>query len=181
MDIYGAPPAGITGDFYGGHPMGVLAEDVPSTGLSGAGYLYAGLSFPADTGKRVRGVITRWPTLGTFTPNVDSSFDYLGATDYALFCVYTDGVASSTDVGYGAGIGRIELLVGVVTATLGGAITLANMVAAGRVAGYSTDIPLDRPVFSVSIGSAGIRIGASSPAPGAVRIGQLAPDKPAAG
>jgi len=134
-DIYGAQPAGITGDFYGGHPMGVLAEAVPSSGLSGPGYLFAGLTFPADTGKRVRGVITRWPTLGTFAPNVDSSFDYSGATDYALYRLYTDGVASTADIGFGPGIGKLDLQIGVDGGALSGGVTLDGATASGALAG----------------------------------------------
>ena len=48
---YGATPPGITGTHYGGSSLGVLGSLVPSTGLDGAGYLYAGLSLPADNAK----------------------------------------------------------------------------------------------------------------------------------
>jgi len=109
---YGGVPPGITGTHYGGASIGVLGSLVPSTGLSGAGYLYAGLSLPADDSKEVRGPITRWPTNGTLTVYEDSSFTYAGTTDYALYALYVDGVASTTDIGYGAGIGRLDLVVG---------------------------------------------------------------------
>ena len=33
--------------------LGVLAENVPSTGTSGASYLYNDLSLPADNGKEI--------------------------------------------------------------------------------------------------------------------------------
>lgn len=180
-DVYGAPPGGLSGDFYGGDPMGPLAEAVPSAGLSGAGYLFAGLTFPADTGKRVRGPITRWPTNGTLTAYEDSSFTYAGTTDFALYALYVDGVASTTNIGYGAGIGRLDLQIGVSTSQLSGGVTLANVVAAGSVVGYSVDAPLAHPVFSLSIGTAGIRIGASRPQAAQVRIGSTKPDGSASG
>lgn len=134
-DVYGAPPGGLSGDFYGGHPMGPLAEAVPSAGLSGAGYLFAGLTFPADTGKRVRGPITRWPVAGALTVYGDSSFDYSGATDYALYRLYTDGVASTTDIGFGPGIGKLDLQIGVDGGALSGGVTLDGATASGALAG----------------------------------------------
>lgn len=136
-DVYGAPPGGLSGDFYGGHPMGPLAEAVPSAGLSGAGYLFSGLTFPADTGKRVRGPITRWPVAGALTVYGDSSFDYSGATDYVLYALYVDGVASTTDIGYGAGIGRFDMSVGAGGGVMSGGVVLAHAVAAGAMAGAS--------------------------------------------
>ena len=87
----------ITGAVVVGDPgLGVLAEAVPSTGEHGAGYLYASLEFPADTGKEVRGLITTWPTLGTLTAFEDSSFEYDGASDTFAFQMYVDGVAVGT-------------------------------------------------------------------------------------
>ena len=84
----------ITGAVVVGVPgLGVLAEQVPSTGEHGAGYLYASLEFPADNGKEVRGLITTWPTLGTLTAFEDSSFEYDGPTDSFAFQMYVDGVA----------------------------------------------------------------------------------------
>lgn len=97
---------------FGAPGLGVLAELVASGGLDGAGYPYAGLSFPADNGKEISAVITRWPTLGTLTVYPDFSFSYTGATDYALYELRVDGVTSTTDIGYGPGIGRFELIVG---------------------------------------------------------------------
>lgn len=87
----------ITGAVVVGDPgLGVLAEMVPSTGEHGAGYLYASLEFPADTGKEVRGLITTWPTLGTLTAFEDSSFEYDGPSDTFAFQMYVDGVAVGT-------------------------------------------------------------------------------------
>lgn len=87
----------ITGAVVVGVPgLGVLAEQVPSTGEHGAGYLYASLEFPADAGKEVRGLITTWPTLGTLTAFEDSSFEYDGPSDTFAFQMYVDGVAVGT-------------------------------------------------------------------------------------
>lgn len=130
---YGGTPPGITGTHYGGAALGVRGDAVPSSGLDGAGYLYAGLSLPADAAKEVRGPLTRWPA-GTLTVYEDSSFSYTGATDYALFALYVDGVASAADIGYGAGIGRFDLVVGGGTSAMGGGTTLADGVAAGNLA-----------------------------------------------
>ncbi len=132
---YGGTPPGITGTHYGGAGLGVPGASVPSGGLDGAGYLYAGLSLPADAAKEVRGPITRWPTLGTLVVYEDSSFDYTaGATDYALFALYVDGVASTTDIGYGPGIGRFDLVVGGGTSALGGGVTWDSIAPGGSLA-----------------------------------------------
>lgn len=120
--IYGGSPQGLSGAFFGGHRLGVLAETVPATGVDGPGYLFGGLTFPADTGKRVRGPITRWPTNGTLTVNADSSFTYSGTTDYALFLLIPDGSPSNANIGYGPGIGRIDLLVGGGSGALSGSL-----------------------------------------------------------
>ena len=69
---YGSTPPGITGTHYGGAGLGVRGDAVPSDGEAGAGYLYAGLSLPADAAKEVRGPITRWPS-GTLLVYEDSS------------------------------------------------------------------------------------------------------------
>lgn len=129
---YGGTPPGITGTHYGGAGLGTPGSLVPSEGEHGPGYLYAGLSLPADATKEIRGPITRWPTNGTFAPNEDSSFVYDGATDFALYQVYVDGVASTTDIGYGAGIGRIDLTVGT---GLSGDVRLDDVQAAGELGG----------------------------------------------
>jgi hypothetical protein len=135
MDIYGAPPAGLDGDFYGGHPLGVLAEELASEGLSGPGYLYGCVSLPADAGKRVRGPISRWPAAG-LTVYPDGAFDYpAGApTDYALFPLIVDGQASSTDIGYGPGIGRFNLNFG---DGLSGGVQLDDVAVGGDLSGGS--------------------------------------------
>lgn len=95
---------------YPGH--GVLGANVPAAGLDGPSYPYPALSLPADNGVEVRGLITRWPTNGTLTPGEDGVFTYVGASDYFEFRLYADGVASTSDVGFGPGICRITLTIG---------------------------------------------------------------------
>ena len=133
MDVYGAPPAGLSGDFYGGHPFGPLAEDLPAEGLDGPSYLYECVELPADTGKRVRGPITRWPA-GALVVGADGTVAYTGPSDYALFTLYVLGVASTTDIGYGAGIGRFDLGMELGGA-LSGAVQLGDVVPGGSFVG----------------------------------------------
>lgn len=133
---YGGTPPGITGTHYGGSRLGTPGAQVPSEGLSGPGYLYAGLSLPADAAVEVRGPITRWPA-GSLTVYEDSSFSYTGPTDFALYRLYQDGVASTTNIGYGSGIGRIELSIGA-NSTLSGTASLGAITASGGLAGASS-------------------------------------------
>ena len=101
---------------YPGH--GVLGVNVPNDGTDGPSALYGVLSLPADNNVEVRGYITRWPTNGTLTIDEDGSFTYTGTTDYFEFQLFADGVASTVDIGYGAGISRITLQVGSATGRL---------------------------------------------------------------
>lgn len=80
----------------GQHGLGVLAENIPSTGESGAGYAHASLEFPGDSSKEIRGLITTWPTLGTLTVFEDTSFEYAGSSDTFAFQLYVDGGAVGT-------------------------------------------------------------------------------------
>ena len=168
---YGGTPPGITGTHYGGSSLGVLGSLVPSGGLDGAGYLYAGLSLPADAAKEVRGPITRWPA-GTLTVYEDSSFDYSGATDYALFALYVDGVASTADIGYGAGIGRFDLIVGGGTSAMGGGVTLADAAAAGNMASGASVMGDGATLDAAAAGGGLAGYSANSAAPAKRRIQQ---------
>ena len=124
----------ITGAVVVGDPgLGVLAELVPSTGEHGAGYLYASLEFPADTGKEVRGLITTWPTLGTLTAFEDSSFEYDGPTDSFAFQMYVDGVAVGTPQTVTVTVGAATS----VTADATAAYTLRASVSSDAVAAYT--------------------------------------------
>ena len=91
--------------------LGVLAENVPSTGTSGASYLYNDLSLPADNGKEVCGRITAWPSDGTLYAYEDGSFSFTGAPDGAYsfeYQLYVDGVATGATA-------TVDLTVGVLT------------------------------------------------------------------
>lgn len=103
-------PGGARSSLYAGH--GVRGDAIPSTGTDGPSYLSPCVTLPADAAVEVRGYITRWPTLGTLTPAEDGSFVYIGASDYFDFRLYADGVASTADIGFGAGIVRVYLTVG---------------------------------------------------------------------
>ena len=109
---------------YTGH--GVLGVNVPSEGTDGPSALYGVLSLPADNNVEVRGFITRWPTNGTLTIDEDGQFKYTGTTDYFEFQLFADGVASTVDIGYGAGISRIILQVGSGSGVRRVVLTLSN-------------------------------------------------------
>ncbi len=116
----------ITGAVVVGDPgLGVLAEQVPSTGEHGAGYLFPSLEFPADAGKEVRGLITTWPTLGTLTAFEDSSFEYDGPTDTFAFQMYVDGVAVGTPQTVTVTVGAAADITGTLAAQESGADTAA--------------------------------------------------------
>lgn len=158
---YGGLPLGITGTHYGAAALGVPGASVPTEGLNGASYLRGGLSSPADDATEVRGVITRWPTLGTLVAQEDGSFSYTGATDYAEYRLYVAGPASTVDIGYGAGIGRFTLTVGAGGAsTLSGDIALDAAAAAGSFgtaaqSQLSGAVSLDAAVPGGGLGAAG--------------------------
>ena len=122
--------------------LGVLAENVPSTGENGPGYLYNDLDLPADNGKEVRGEIVVWPSAGTLAANEDSSFEFTGAPDGAYsfqYQLYVDGVLTGTPA-------TVDLIVGgstTVIATLAGigvsafdatVITTANTIVSATAA-----------------------------------------------
>lgn len=149
---------------HGAPGLGLLAETIPGDGLNGAAYVYGALSLPADVGKEISAVITRWPTLGSLTVYHDFSFDYTGATDYLLYELKVDGALTGTDIGYGPSIGRVDLVVGggdggtlsgaVVPdavdvagelsstgeSSLGGDVTLGQADAAGQLVGDTTGV-----------------------------------------
>ena len=130
LTVYDGPTApGTTGTHYGGQGIGILGSQIPADGLDGPSYLADG-----DPTKLLRGPITRWPA-GALVVYEDGTFDYSGPTDYALYQLYEDGIASTTDVGYGAGIGRVNLNVGVDGGSLTGGLQLGDVVAAGALSG----------------------------------------------
>jgi len=90
--------------------LGVLAENIPSTGTNGPGYVYDSLDLPADNGKEIIGRIVTEPILGEFFAYEDTSFQLLDAPDGIhtfTFDVYEDGVfvppTSTATITIGAG------------------------------------------------------------------------------
>lgn len=77
--------------------LGVLAENIPSTGDSGASFLYNDVSLPADNGKEIRGEILTQPSSGFLVAYEDGSFEFSGAPDgtYTFtYRLFIDGVSS---------------------------------------------------------------------------------------
>lgn len=124
---------------YEGH--GVLGGNIPSTGLDGPSALYGAVTLPGDAAKEIRGLITRWPVSGTLTIAEDGAFTYTGTSDYFDFALYVDGVASTPDIGYGAGVCRIFLAVGS-GGSFSGSLSLASLAVAGLFAGVIPDAPI---------------------------------------
>lgn len=109
-------PSGWLTSLYAG--AGVLAENIPSSGVDGPSALYGAVTLPADNGKEIRGYITRWPAAPLLIDE-DGAFSYSGGSDYFEFALYADGVADSTNVGFGPGISRITLSMGGALPTIG--------------------------------------------------------------
>jgi hypothetical protein len=149
---YGSPSLpGVSGTWthYGNPGHGIRGDQVPGEGGDGPGYLFSGLSMPTDAAKEVRGPITRWPA-GVLVVFEDSSFSYTGPTDYALYQLYVDGQASTTDIGYGPGVGRIELGMEA-GSTLSGNLQVGSASAEGALdggspSGLTGDVNLDAVV-----------------------------------
>lgn len=118
---------------FGGGGLGVLAENIPATGDSGGSFLYPTVALPADNGKEICGRITTWPTGGTLVAEENGAFAYAptgSGPDFFEYQLIVAGVASTTDIGYGAGIGRVSLQVGASSADI--SALLANAVFAGN-------------------------------------------------
>lgn len=140
-------PAGWLSSRYAGH--GVLAENIPSTGIDGPSALFGAITLPADNGKEIRGYITRWPAapLGI---DEDGAFTYGGSPDYFDFALYADGIADTTDIGFGPGISRIFLGMDAGGAFTG-MVTLDGIIISGSFSG-SAPTQFSRPISDVSAG-----------------------------
>lgn len=106
---------------FGGGGLGVLAENIPPTGDNGGSFLYPAVTLPADNGKEICGRITTWPTGGTLVAGENGAFEYTPSgigPDYFEYLLIVAGIDSTTDIGYGAGIGRVNLQVGAASATI---------------------------------------------------------------
>lgn len=83
----------------GGTGLGVLGQNIPSTGDNGPGYTYNDLSLPADNAKEICGRIVSWPSAGVLFANEDTSFTFSSAPDgtYTFqYQLYVDGVATGS-------------------------------------------------------------------------------------
>jgi hypothetical protein len=133
---------------YGRGGLGIPAELVPSEGLDAPAYFYPALSLPADNGKEITARISRYPVNGTLTLYDDEGrWSYAGATDYLLYELRVDDVLSGVDIGYGPGVGRVDLVVGD-SGTLSGDAALDAAVAGGAMgtagaSGLSGSVTLD--------------------------------------
>ena len=102
--------------------LGVLGSDIPVGSC---------LDLPGKSPTvRYRAEVTRWPTGGTFVLLEDGSFSYTGPQDYFDYQLIEDGIANTTDVGFGPGIVRVMLLVGI-SGFIEGDVTLGSKVIGG--------------------------------------------------
>ena len=126
--------------------LGVLAENIPSTGESGPGYLYNDLDLPADNGKEVAGRIVVWPSAGTLAANEDSSFEFTGAPDGAYtfqYQLYVDGVLTGSPA-------TVDLIVG-------GATTVNATLATVSVSAFdATIVTTTNTIVSATAASIGV-------------------------
>ncbi len=147
---------------YAGH--GIRGDQVPSTGTDGAPPLYLALSLPADDAKEVRGLVTRWPA-GQLDVGEDGGFTYTGASDYFDWRLYVDGVASATNIGYGAGISRVTLSIGAGGgASFTGAVQLDSALPGGGFSAGSASSFLGAVSLGPALPSGGFFGDASAPA-----------------
>ncbi len=112
----------------------VIASDT-ALGEDGAGILFNDLDLPADEGKEIRALILTAPGAGVFFVNEDGSFTLTGAPDgiYTFtYRLYVDGAASTTDIGYGAGVGHGTIAIGSQSTMSGGAVVM-DMDASGAM------------------------------------------------
>lgn len=75
--------------------LGVIAEDIPTTGVDGSGILHRTLDLPTDNGKEVRALLVTPPTNGDFSLYEDGAFTFKNAPDgnyNFTFDLYHDGV-----------------------------------------------------------------------------------------
>jgi hypothetical protein len=82
--ISGAVVVGTSG-------LGVLAENIPTTGEHGGGIAASWLG-PEDVGKEARVLITTWPSVGSLFVFEDTSFEYDGPSTSFEAQLYLDGI-----------------------------------------------------------------------------------------
>ena len=114
-DLYpGAVTVGMTS-------FGVLGQDIPASGDSGASVFLNDVTLPADNLVEVRGEIVTWPASGTFFFNEDGSFEFSGASDGTYYFTYkcfkdevyvaTYSVSLAVGIIDGSGVGPVAALV----------------------------------------------------------------------
>lgn len=131
------PAEWISGAYVvGGTGLGELGSDIAATtasGEDGAGILFNDLDLPGDEGKEIRALILSVPASGVLFVNEDGSFTLTGAADgsYSFtYRLYVDGVASTEDIGYGAGVGRVTIAIGD-QSTMSGVAAMQDIEASG--------------------------------------------------
>lgn len=92
--------------------LGILAQNIPSTGTHGPALAYNDLSFPADNDKEVRVEIITQPASGTWFVYEDTSFTYTGPDNTTNTGTYKLWVA-----GVDMGNATVTLNTGVLDAT----------------------------------------------------------------
>lgn len=134
---------------FGNAGLGVLAENIPATGDSGAAFPYNDLSLPADNGKEICGRVTTWPSYMSLFVYEDGSFEASGAdgSDYFEAQLIVDGAPSAVNIGYGAGIQRVNLLIG------SSPVTITCNLGAASAVGYQATIAQPQTI-DCTIGSA---------------------------
>lgn len=117
-----------------GGQMGVLASTLATSGEAGPAYPGAALDLPTDNGLEISAWITRWPTNGTLTLLGDTGqFTYSGGVDYFLWELRVMNQVVPTDIGFGPGISRVDLLT--VGGDVSGTLDLAAVAPAGTLGG----------------------------------------------
>lgn len=159
----------IAGSVVVGVPgLGVLAELVPAVGEHGPGYLKDRLT-PADNGKEVRGLITRWPTNGTLVAYEDSSFEYTGTSDTFEDQLYVDGSPRGAPVTHTITIGAAAETASGSTAALslaaptGTSSTFVEVTASGSLAPLSLGAPVGSAAVISSVTGAFAQISLTAP------------------
>lgn len=154
---------------FGDGGLGVLAEAIASSGEHGPGYAFGSLSLPADNGKEIRGLITRWPTNGTLIAYEDTSFSYEGSDDSFDWQLYVDGVAVGSPVTVTLDLGDptkqvVAASTSSSSATAGAAVAQTHRVAGGATtsASVSTGATVSVPGSSIVIGANSTSTSASS-------------------
>lgn len=84
---------------FGNTGHGVLAQDIPSTGDSGASFLYNDITLPADNNKSIRALVSNRPVVGNLFIYEDGSLTATGFPDGIHtfnYQLYVDGVATGS-------------------------------------------------------------------------------------